>query len=367
MVISITASGYVKRLPVSTYRTQNRGGVGVTGMNLKEGDYIEHLFITSTHHYLLFITSRGKIYRQKVHELPLGSRQSKGRHVANLLPLAQGEKIKAVIATKDYTDAKYLVFATKKGVVKKTRFGEYATSLKADGIIAINLDEDDELVAVRHTSGHDDLILVSSEGKAIRFHEYDVRPTGRNTMGVQGMRIAPGHVLVGMAVAEDDADIFCVTSGGYGKRTPTTSYPTQKRGGQGVITIKDSPDRGDLIGVTSVRSNHELMFISVEGNVIRVPVDSVRTTGRNTMGVRIMNLRGADKVSSMARLVASKSGSEAATSSLDGLEPSVDDLGGDADSTDDLDGAGLEDGGPTLFDELESEEEKNSEDDGDTV
>ena len=277
-------------------------------MDLKEGDYIEHLFITTTHHFLLFITSRGKIYRQKVHELPLGSRQSKGRHVANILPLAQGEKIKAVIATKDYTDAKYLVFATKKGIIKKTRFLDYATSLKADGIIAINLEDDDELVAVRHTSGHDDLILVSSEGKAIRFNEYDVRPTGRATMGVQGMRMPAEHVLVGMAVAENDADLFCVTSGGYGKRTPTTSYPAQKRGGQGVITIKDSPDRGDLIGVTSVRDNHELILMSQDGTVIRVQVESVRCTGRNTMGVRVMNLRGADKLSSMARLVSAGNG-----------------------------------------------------------
>ena len=322
MVISITASGYVKRLPVSTYRTQHRGGIGVMGMDLKEGDYIEHLFITTTHHFLLFITSRGKIYRQKVHELPLGSRQSKGRHVANLLPLAQGEKIKAVIATKDYTDAKYLVFATQKGIVKKTRFLDYATSLKADGIIAINLDDDDELVAVRHTSGHDDLILVSSEGKAIRFHEYDVRPTGRNTMGVQGMRMPEGHSLVGMAVAEDDADLFCVTSGGYGKRTPASSYPTQKRGGQGVITIKDSPDRGDLVGVASVRNNHGLMIISQDGTVILVPVESVRTTGRNTMGVRVMNLRGADKVSSMARVVTTSNGNvdTADDGSYDGLD-----------------------------------------------
>jgi DNA gyrase subunit A len=237
-----------------------------------------------------------------------------------LLPLAQGEKIKAVIATKDYTDAKYLVFVTTKGIVKKTKFLEYATTLKADGIIAINLDDDDELVAVRHTSGHDDLILVSSEGKAIRFHEYDVRPTGRNTMGVQGMRIPKGHVLIGMAVAEDDADVFCVTSGGYGKRTPTSSYPTQKRGGQGVLTIKDSPDRGDLVGITTVRANHELMIISIEGVVIRVPVESVRTTGRNTMGVRVMNLRGVDKVSSMARLVVSNDNAEAAASSIDGIE-----------------------------------------------
>ncbi|MCX8033364.1 MAG: DNA gyrase subunit A [Thermoleophilia bacterium] len=308
MVISISASGYVKRLPVSTYRLQNRGGVGVIGVDLKEGDYIEHLFITTTHHYLLFITSRGKIYRQKVHELPLGSRQSKGRHVANLLPLAQGEKIKAVIATKDYTDAQYLVFATKKGMVKKTRFAEYATSLRSDGIIAINLAPDDELVAVASTSGKDDLILVSSEGKAIRFPESDVRPTGRDTMGVVGMRIPEGHYLIGMAVAQDDADIFCVTSGGYGKRTPVSSYPTQRRGGQGVITIKDSPDRGDLVGVTTVRDNHELLIISQEGVVIRVPVESVRRTGRNTMGVRIMNVRPGDRVSTLARVVGNSRG-----------------------------------------------------------
>ena len=323
MVISITASGYVKRLPVSTYRLQHRGGIGVLGMEHKEGDFIEHLFITTTHHFLLFITSRGKIYRQKVHELPLGSRQSKGRHVANLLPLAQGEKIKAVIATKDYTDAKYLAFATRGGIIKKTRFLDYATNLKADGIIAINLDGDDELVAVAHTNGHDDLILVSSEGKAIRFHEYDVRPTGRNTMGVTGMRMPAGHTLLGMAVAEDDADIFCVTEAGYGKRTPVSTYPTQKRGGQGVITIKDSPDRGDLVGVATVRNNHELLLMSQEGTVIRVPVESVRTTGRNTMGVKVMNLRGEDKVSSMARLVSTASASGSGSGDGDGLAGEV--------------------------------------------
>ncbi len=359
MVISITASGYVKRLPVSTYRTQNRGGIGVMGMDLKEGDYIEHLFITTTHHFLLFITSRGKIYRQKVHELPLGSRQSKGRHVANLLPLAPAEKIKAVIATKDYSDAKYLVFATKKGIVKKTRFLDYATSLKADGIIAINLEDDDELVAVAHTNGHDDLILVSSEGKAIRFHEYDVRPTGRNTMGVTGMRLTEGHSVLGMAVAEDDADIFCVTCGGFGKRTPVSSYPTHKRGGQGVLTIKDSPDRGDLVGIAAVRNNHELVLISQDGTVIRLMVESVRTTGRNTMGVRVMHLRGADKVSSVARLVGSNGGTKIggervesdvdADSAADDLDSAADDLDladldniagdetGDADTADDLD------------------------------
>lgn len=303
MAISLTKSGYVKRLPVTTYRTQNRGGIGVMGMELKDGDYIEHLFITTTHHYLLFITSRGLIYRLKVHELPLGTRQSKGRALINLLPLDSGETVRAVIATKDYTDAEYLTFGTKNGLVKKTAFKEYDTPIKSFGIIAVNLGEDDELVSVRHTGGDEDLIMVSSEGKAIRFSETAVRPTGRNTRGVIGMRLPEGHRIVGMATAQDDADLFCVTSGGFGKRTAISSYPVQGRGGQGVITIKDSPGRGDLVGVATVRDNHELMMVSHDGTVIRIPVESIRSTGRSTMGVRVMNLRAEDRVASMARVV----------------------------------------------------------------
>ena len=311
MVIAITKSGYVKRMPVSAYRTQGRGGVGVMGMDLKDGDYIEHLFITSTHHYILFITSRGKMYRLKVHELPLGSRQSKGRAIVNLLPLAQDEAVKAVIATKDFTDAEYLAFATRKGLIKKTEFKAYNTQLKSLGIIAINLNDDDELVEVKHTDGDDDLILVSSEGKAIRFHETDVRPTGRNTMGVSGMRLPGKHRVIGMVTAHNDADLFCVTYGGFGKRTPISSYPTQKRGGLGVITIKDAPDRGDLVAIASMRDNHEIMLISQDGTMIRIPATDIRPMGRITMGVRVMNLRAEDKVSSMARLVASAQGEEA--------------------------------------------------------
>jgi len=308
MVISITKSGYVKRLPVSTYRTQHRGGVGVMGMDLKDGDYIEHLFITTTHHFLLFLTSKGKVYRLKVHELPLGSRQSKGRAVVNLLPLAQEEEIKAVIATKDFTDAKYLSFATKNGLVKKTRFKDYDTILKADGIIAISLQDNDELVAVRPTNGDDHLILVSSQGKAIRFDECDVRPTGRNTMGVRGMSLPKGHEIVGMTTAEDDMDLFCVTSGGYGKRTPISAYPLRHRGGMGVITIRDSEDRGDLIAISAIRDNHELLLVSHDGTVIRIPAGGVRSTGRNTMGVRVMNLRKGDHLVGLARVVVGPAG-----------------------------------------------------------
>jgi DNA gyrase subunit A len=308
MVIAITKSGYVKRLPVNTYRTQNRGGIGVMGMDLKDGDYIEHLFIASTHHYVLFVTSRGKIYRLKVHELPLGSRQSKGRAMVNLLPLKQDEEIKAVIATKDYLDARHLVFATKRGVVKRTSFKAYDTPLKSDGIIAIKLLDDDELVAVKPTRGDDHLILVSSEGKAIRFRESDVRPTGRATTGVCGMRLPKGRTVIGMATAQDDGDLFCVTSGGYGKRTPVSEYPTHRRGGQGVITIKDAPDRGDIVAIAPVRDNHELILASQDGTVIRIPVKDIRRMGRNTMGVRVMNLRGDDRVASMARVVVSSTG-----------------------------------------------------------
>lgn len=301
MVICITKSGYVKRMPVSGYRLQQRGGVGVSGMELKDGDYIQHLFITTTHHYILFVTSRGKIYRLKVHELPLGSRQAKGRALVNLLPLAQGEEVKAVIATKDFRDAEYVVFATRNGLVKKTAFSEYDTRLRADGLIAINLREGDELIAAELTSGDDDIILVSSEGKAIRFHESQVTPTGRDTMGVRGMALPPGHHVIGMATARNDLDLVCVTSGGYGKRTPMSEYRAQQRGGQGVITIKDAPGRGDLVAICPVREDHELVVVSQEGVLIRIPVKGIPCMGRNTMGVRIMRLNPGDQVSSVAR------------------------------------------------------------------
>lgn len=311
MVICVTKSGYVKRMPVSGYRLQHRGGMGVSGMDLKDGDYIEHLFITTTHHYLLFVTSRGKIYRLKVHELPLGSRQSKGRALVNLLPLAQGEQVKAVIATKDFKDAAHLVFATRKGQVKKTEFKEYDTRLRADGLIAINLREDDELIAVELTTGDDDLILVSSEGKAIRFHETGVKPTGRDTKGVAGMALPGRHQVVGMATARNDLDLVCVTTGGYGKRTPMSEYRTQKRGGRGVITIKDAPGRGDLVAVCPAREDHELLLVSQEGVLIRTPVKQISCMGRNTMGVRIMKLNAGDRVSSVARVVADGEGNGA--------------------------------------------------------
>jgi DNA gyrase subunit A len=310
MVITITKTGYVKRLPVATYRQQKRGGIGVAGMELKEEDEVEHLFITSTHHFLLFFTSVGKIYRLKVHELPLAGRNARGKHIANLLPFRQDEKICAVINTRnfDINEGRYLIFATKKGIVKKTLFGSYNTPLKADGIIAIDIRDDDELIAVRHTSGDDDIIMVSHLGQSIRFHENDVRPTGRDTSGVHGMRLRKGDAVIAMEIARDDADLFVITENGFGKRTNISEYPVQGRGGQGVRTVKLTDRKGYLAGVRVVRDNHEIMLQSRDGTVIRLRADGIQRYGRATQGVKVMNMREGDVVSAVARMVVSESG-----------------------------------------------------------
>ena len=304
MVIAITRSGYIKRLPVTTYRGQRRGGVGVMGMQLKDEDYIEHLFVASTHDYILFFTSVGKVYRLKVHELPLGSRQARGSALVNLLPLRQGEQVRAVIQTRDFEDAEYLVFATKKGIVKKTKFTDYNTPLKADGIIALNLREDDELVAVRHSSGDDDILMVSRSGQAIRFHEREVRPMGRPASGVQGMRLRAGDEVITVNIAQNDADLLVVTENGYGKRTRIDEYPLKGRGGLGVKTVQLTEARGKLAGARVVREGYQVMLISTSGTVIRIPVDEIKRMGRSTQGVIVMRLRGDDeRVSSLAPVV----------------------------------------------------------------
>ncbi|HYZ78985.1 MAG TPA: DNA gyrase subunit A [Gaiellaceae bacterium] len=304
MVIAITRSNYIKRLPVTAYREQRRGGIGVMGMDLKEDDYIEHLFVASTHDYILFFTSVGKVYRLKVHELPLGSRQSKGRAIQNLLPFRLDEQVRAVIQTRDFEDAEYLVLATKNGVVKKTKFQEYNTPLKADGIIAINLREGDELVGVRHSSGNDDILLVSRKGQAIRFHETEARPMGRATGGVQGMKLRAGDEVISVNIAENDADLLVVTENGYGKRTRVSDYPVKHRGTQGVRTVQLTEERGYLVGARVVRDGYQIMLISSAGTVIRMPVEGIRRTGRATQGVIVMKLRGDDeRVSALAPVV----------------------------------------------------------------
>jgi DNA gyrase subunit A len=304
MVISITHSGYIKSLPLSTYRQQRRGGVGVTGMDMKDDDYIEHLFISSTHDYLLFFTNRGKVYRLKVYELPEASRTAKGRALVNLLPLREGERVQSVLATRDFSEGEYLVFATRNGMVKKTQFGAYNTPIKADGIIAINIRDDDELIAVRVTSGHDDIIMVSRSGQAARFSEDQVRPMGRDTSGVRGMNVSQkGNAVLAMDVARDDQELLVVTENGYGKRTPIPDYPVKGRGTMGVKTITLTENKGQLAGALVVREHQELVFISQLGMVQRTSVRGINRYGRASQGVRVMNIRDDDQVSAVALVV----------------------------------------------------------------
>jgi DNA gyrase subunit A len=302
MVISITRSGYIKRLALNAYRVQGRGGIGVMGMDTKEDDYIEHLFVASTHDYLLFFTSVGKVYRVKVHELPTGSRQSKGRALVNVLPLRQDEQVMAVIETRAYDEGRYLLFATRNGVVKKTAFKDYDTVLKADGIIALKIREGDELIGVRLTTGSDDVLMVSRNGQAVRFSERDVRPMGRVASGVAGMRLRKGDEVIAVEIARDDQDLLVVTENGFGKRTRIDEYPTKGRGTMGVLTIRYTEARGRLAGAMIVRDGFEVMLISRDGTIIRTAADGISRMGRPTQGVRLMNLRGDDTVSSIARV-----------------------------------------------------------------
>jgi len=324
MVISITHSGYIKSLPLSTYRQQRRGGVGINGMDLKDDDYIEHLFVTSTHDYLLFFTNRGKVYRSKVYELPEASRTAKGRALVNLLPLREGERVQSVLSTRDFTEGKYLVFATRNGQIKKTEFMAYNTPIKADGIIAINIRDDDELVAVRRTSGHDDIIMVSRSGQAARFNEDQARAMGRDTSGVRGMNVSQkGNAVLAMDVARDDQELLVVTENGYGKRTPIADYPVKGRGTMGVKTITLTENKGALAGALVVREHQELVFISQNGMVQRTSVRGINRYGRASQGVRVMNIRDDDQVSAVALIVESEAAA-AAPVAEDPAAPPVD-------------------------------------------
>jgi DNA gyrase subunit A len=309
VVVTITHSGYVKRLPITTYRTQRRGGRGVAGTNLKEGDFVEQLFIASTHHYIHFFSNKGKAYRLKVYELPEASRTARGQALVNLLPLTGGEKICSVIATKEYAEDAYLVMATRKGLVKKTRFDNYDSPRK-DGLIAVNLLEGDEVIDTRLTSGSSDLMLITRSGQAIRFAETDCRSMGRNTTGVKGITLTPGDEVIGMGIASEDADLFIITELGYGKRTAISKYPKHRRGGKGVRTITFIGGRGLLVDARVVKESQELIAVSVEGVVIRIPIDDISRMGRATQGVRIMNLREEDQVASIAHLASQEGLSE---------------------------------------------------------
>ncbi|HYC81999.1 MAG TPA: DNA gyrase subunit A [Solirubrobacterales bacterium] len=347
MVISLTASGYVKRLPLATYRQQRRGGVGVMGMNLKDEDYIAHLHISSTHDYLLFFTNRGKVYRLKVYELPEGSRTSKGSSLRNVLPLREGETVMAVIPTRDFKENKYLVFATADGLIKKTEFLAYNTPIRADGIIAIKVRDGDELVQVRLTSGEDDILMVSQSGHAARFSEQLVRSMGRDTSGIKGMNVAGAdNRVLAMDIARNDTELFVVTENGYGKRTSVSEYPVKGRGTKGVLTAKLTEKKGGLAGALIVGEHQDLLFISQNGMVQRTSVSGISKMGRSTQGVRVMNIKDDDRVSAVALVVESEEeGAKVEGEELEGLEEVAVDGASDGDGAS-VDGVGADGAGP---------------------
>ena len=299
MVVTVTRAGYVKRLPVATYRQQKRGGKGMQGVNLKDNDYVEHLFVASTHAYMLFFSTAGKVYRLKVYELPEASRHARGTAIVNLLPLAKGETISAVIATKEFPDDEYLMFATSHGMVKKTSMNLYDRT-RRDGLIAINLKDGDELIAVRRVAPGEKVIMVSSAGKAIMWDEDEVRGMGRDTMGVRGMSVPPIARVLGMEIAKPETELFVITEKGYGKRTPVSEHPEHHRGGQGVFTITMTEKKGLLAAMKIVSADDEVMIMSEEGVCVRTPVSGISELGRSTQGVRVMNVADNDRVTAVA-------------------------------------------------------------------
>lgn len=301
VVIAITHNGYIKRQPTTTYRSQKRGGRGITAMTTKEEDFVEHLFITTTHHYLLFFTNRGKVYRLKVYEIPDASRQAKGMAIVNLLSLTGEDKITAVIPVKEYSENQFLLTATQRGTVKKTCLNEYDSSRK-DGIIALTLDEGDELVGVNLTEGQDDVIIATRRGLAIRFSEKDVRSMGRAARGVRGINLSAGDQVIGMDIAKAGASLLMVTESGASKRTPVAEFRTQNRGGKGVIGMKITQRNGLIVGLLVVSEEDEVMIITQEGIMIRVPVSGISTMGRSTQGVKTMRTSEKDKVVALARV-----------------------------------------------------------------
>lgn len=299
VAVTVTKAGYVKRLPVATYRQQKRGGKGMQGVNLKESDFVEHLFISSTHAYMLFFSSFGKVYRLKAYEIPEASRHARGTAIVNLLPLEKGETIAAVIATKDFPEDEYLMFATASGMVKKTSMKLYDRT-RRDGLIAINLKENDKLISVKRVAEGEKVVMVSSAGKAIMWDESEVRAMGRDTMGVRGMTVNADARVLGMEIAHEGSDLFVITELGYGKRTPISEYPKHHRGGQGVYTITMTPKKGLLAAMKIVDPEDEIMIITEEGVVVRTAVSGVSELGRSTQGVHVMNVADKDKVTAVA-------------------------------------------------------------------
>jgi len=301
MVVTISHAGYIKRNPVTLYNSQRRGGKGKTGVGIKEEDFVDRLFVASTHDMFLFFSSWGRVYWRKVHELPQASRLARGKAIVNLLSLGEGEKLATVLAVRSFEPGLTVLMATREGLVKKTDLMAYSRP-RAGGIIALNLVAGDELIAVRMTDGTQNVFLGSKNGKSIRFHESGVRAVGRASQGVRGMRFAEEDHIVGMEVLTDGKTLMTITENGYGKRTSIDEYPIQNRGGKGVITIKTTDRNGVVMAILLVTDEDDVMLVTSRGKIIRIPVKDVSVIGRNTQGVRLIAMAPGERVASAASL-----------------------------------------------------------------
>ncbi len=305
VIISITHSGYIKRLPVTTYRSQKRGGRGVVGMDTKVDDFVEHLFVSNTHHFLLFFTNKGKVYRLKAYEIPDLSRTARGTPIINLIQIEQGETVNAVIPVQEFNADQYLFFATRQGVVKKTPLDDYINIRKV-GLIAISLREDDDLIGVKLTDGNQEIIMGTAEGMSIRFSENDVRSMGRSATGVKGIQLDSEDKVIDMDVVVDDRDVLIVTSKGYGKRTPMDEYRIQNRGGKGIKTLNVTDKNGPIVALKVVEADEDLMIMTALGTLIRTSMEGISSMGRNTQGVRLIHTREDDTVATVTRVARSE-------------------------------------------------------------
>ncbi len=302
MVVTVSHSGYIKRTSITTYRRQRRGGKGLTGAELRDEDFIERLYVGSTHDYILVFTNDGRCYWLKVYEIPQAGRATKGKPIVNLINVSPDTKIQAMVFVRGFKDDEFLLFCTKKGTVKKTRLSEYS-NVRSTGIKAIKIDDDDELIEVAVTSGNNDVVIAARHGLSIRFHESDVREMGRDTTGVKGIALGKGDQVVGMVVIKREATLLCVTEKGLGKCTHIDEYRVQKRGGKGILTVNRTDRTGDVVALMEVLPEDEIMIITKAGMIIRSPVSQVRVAGRNTQGVRLVNVEEPDMVTAVARVV----------------------------------------------------------------
>ena len=300
-IVAMTSLGYIKRMTVDNFKSQNRGGKGIKGMQTIEDDYIEDLLITTTHHYLNFFTNFGRVYRLKAYEIPEASRTARGTAIVNLLQLSPGEKISAMIPIKEYSENKNLFMVTKKGIVKKTSLVEYA-NIRKNGLVAINLREDDELIEVKTTTLESEIFLITRQGMCIRFKEKDVRNTGRSSMGVIGMNLSDGDEIIGMQLQTQGDSLLIVSENGMGKRTYLDEFTLQHRGGKGVKCYKITEKTGDVVGVKAVLDDHEIMMITTSGIIIQLRMDEISKLGRNTSGVKMINLDKNNKVAKIAKV-----------------------------------------------------------------